>query len=272
MRPDQRPILRFLCHGDWPLGAVTTDWTANSRPAIPAVEVAIETAWQAARDRLGPKLFDGPMCRLESWTADPQQLHLRLSPSSYKPFLGTNMSHPELAAVHGEAALANPVGVSPVLLTCDGSLLLGRRNQSVAYYPGRVHPFAGCLEPKDVNATAGTAPLGVFAAVYRELHEELDLAPIDLLELRCLGMAMDQRLLQAELIFFAPAKLTRAEIESRLDPEEHHAVFAVAANGRAVEAALAGGEAFTPVAIATLLLWGRRALGTEWFSRFASSF
>ena len=50
---------------------------------------------------------------------------------------------------HGSAdCLANPVGVSPALLSADNFLIMGRRNASVAYYPNRIHPFAGALEPR----------------------------------------------------------------------------------------------------------------------------
>ena len=86
------------------------------------------------------------MCRLERWTVSPDgsRLRLSLSETSYKPFYGTNMSHPELADRFGADVMANPVGVSPALETADGYLLLGRRNSAVAYYPGRLHPFAGC--------------------------------------------------------------------------------------------------------------------------------
>jgi hypothetical protein len=48
--------------------------------------------------------------------------------------------------------------VSPALLTADGFLMMGRRNASVAYYPNRVHPFAGALDPGDAD---------MFAAVRR---------------------------------------------------------------------------------------------------------
>ena len=43
------------------------------------------------------------------------------------------------------------------LLTRDGWLLYGRRNATVAYYPNRVHPFAGTLEPGDLADVFGAA-------------------------------------------------------------------------------------------------------------------
>src|SRR5687767_2626134 len=160
-----RAVLTFHSLGDWPPGAVAARWAEKSRPIIPEVEALIDAAWAEAQRRAGVRLVDGPMCRLEAWSASPARLELVVAGGSYKPFLGTHLSHPEPADRFGPHALANPVGVSPALETSDGYLMLGRRNASVAYYPSRIHPFAGALDPRDRS--------DVFAAVRRELAEEL---------------------------------------------------------------------------------------------------
>ena len=258
-------MLRFHAPGDWPPGSVTATRVTDGRRRVAAVEAAIDAAWAAASARPGVRLFDGPMCRLESWHATPDCLTLALSPTSYKPFLGTNMVNPHLADQHGRDVMANPVGVSPALLTADGYLMLGRRNASVAYYPGRVHPFAGSLEPTDPD---------VFAAVRRELAEELSLTDADLSDLRCTGVAEDVALRQPELIFAAATRATRQQVEVRLDPAEHAGTWAVAATPAAVAAAVVaqGGASLTPVAVAALLLWGRLRFGDDWFHRTADRF
>ena len=228
----------------------------EGRRRVPAVEVAVEAAWAAAA-RPGVRLFDGPMCRLDRWVATPAELRLSLSPTSYKPFVGTNMANPSLADAYGPEVMANPVGVSPALLTADGHLMLGRRNQSVAYYPGRVHPFAGSLEPTDAD---------VFAAVRRELAEELSLGDADLCDLRCTGVAEDVALRQPELLFAAATVLSRTAVEARLDPAEHGGTWSVPADPDAVAAAVsADRDLLTPVAAAALLLWGRLRFGEAWF-------
>src|SRR3954454_4268895 len=100
-------MLRFHLTGDWREGAVHSPWTASRRRTRPDLERAIDPAWLAAKQRLGDRLFDGPMCRLESWDASPGALNLTLSPTSYRIFLGTNLARPhELEA----DLLANPVG------------------------------------------------------------------------------------------------------------------------------------------------------------------
>jgi hypothetical protein len=246
---------RFTIHagGGWPEGAVTTAWVLTGRRIVPEVERRIDEAWSAASERLGPrKLFDGPMCRLEAWEASPRQLRLSLSPTSYKPFFGTNLSDATLADRYGADVLANPVGLSTALQSADGWLLLGRRNDSVAYYPNRVHPFAGALEPAAVDG----ADLNVFDEIRRELREELGLSKEDIASIRCIGMVEDLSLRQPELVFHAVSTRTRSQIEATLERDEHHASYAIRATRAAAEAAMDDGM-LTPVAVGSLSLWLR---------------
>lgn len=247
-----------MAAGDWPASAVSQAWVPSTRRVVPQVEAAIEQAWSAALARPGVHLFDGPMCRMESWQATDTRLGLTVSKSNYKTFLGTNMVHPEFAETIGADVMANSVGISPALLSGDGQLLLGQRTNSVAYYPGRIHPFAGSLEPTDSD---------VFAAVARELKEELTLQTSDIAEIRCTGIAEDPNLRQPELIFSVRSPRTRAEIQDRLDPLEHRSIHAVPATAEAVEQSLREERGLTPVAVATLLLWGRLAFGQPWFDK-----
>ena len=252
-------MLKFLRTGDWGPGDVTVEWVPCGRRIVPEVEALIGAAWAQAMSRPGTHLFDGPTCRLERWAVsdDGARLHLALSHSSYKPFLGTNMAHPELADRFGPEVMANPVGVSPALETADGQLLLGRRNASVAYYPNRIHPFAGGLEPGDGG--------DLFCAVRRELREELSLDETDVADVRCTGLAVDAALRQTEFLFRATTPLRAEQIIARLDRREHRGVYPVPATKPGVEAAVAD-PLLTPVAVAALLLWGRRAFGADWFA------
>jgi hypothetical protein len=255
-------MLTVLKSGDWGPGDVDVLWVAASRRIVPEVEALIERAWQAALARPGVHLFDGPMCRLERWAVSPDgtRLRLALSTTSYKPFFGTNMSHPELAERYGPEVMANPVGVSPAVESADSFLLLGRRNAAVAYYPNRVHPFAGALEPADGG--------DLFAAVRRELREELSLGEADVAEVRCTGIVLEKALRQNEFIFRARTSLSREQVESRLDRREHRAAYVVPATPHGVESALRD-PLLTPVAVATLLLWARPHFGEAWFAKHA---
>ena len=236
--------------GTWSEGQVTAQWVASTRRAVAEVELQIDATWIEASRRLGSNLFDGPMCRLESCVAGTDRLHLRISPTSYKPFYGTNLARAaELYARYGEDVLANPIGLSAVTQSTDGWLLLGRRNGSVAYYPNRIHPFAGSLEP-----SAGDRDVNVFDEMRRELREELQLSAGDLVSLRCIGIAEDISLRQPELIFHSVSSRARREIEPMLVPQEHISLHAVNAHRGEVAAAMRDPN-LTPIAAAALSLW-----------------
>ena len=269
--PSPLPILRLRHAGDWTPDQVATAWAPSSLDVPPAARQVVGDAWERATLEPNRKLFDGPMCRLESWDFGGGRVRLTMSRTSYKHFWGTNLMHPELADRFSPAVLANPIGVSPALETADGFLLLGRRNREVAYYPSRVHPFAGALEPGDVEAgaaAAGSPGPDLFAAIRRELAEELHFTDADVELVRLTGLAEDVRLRQPELIFRVRSRLGRERIESQLDAAEHLSAVAVPAEADEVRRAI-GRPELTPVAVAALLLWGRIAFGQDWFAAAA---
>lgn len=237
-------MFTLLAIGPWLPSQVLLEYFPSTRPHIPEVEAAISAAWTEGLART-PKLFDGPMCRLESFSAAPASLTLRLSPTSYKVFYGTNLYRPHLRATHGSEAFANPVGLSAALVTSDDYLLFGRRTANVAYYPNRTHPFAGSLEPTDATP---------FAGIHRELAEELSLTPAELHSPRLLGIVSDDTLQQPELIIQIHTHKTLADLSSSLDPAEHHQLYSIPTTPDAIASA-SHDPAFTPVALATLQLF-----------------
>lgn len=264
-------ILRIHHAGEWAAHQVSTTWAPSAYIAPPGVQSLIDNAWNTAISVPGRNLFDGPMCRLESWDVSAERVAISLSRTSYKTFWGTNISHPELGEAHGVIALANPVGVSPALESADGWLLLGQRNTRVAYYPSRVHPFSGCLEPGDATLLSpdpGSASPSLFHAVMRELNEELGLLPNEVPEVRLTGIAEDLTLRQPELIFRAKSRLNLAEIQARLDLAEHDSIVSIRGTPSKVSQAVRN-PILTPVAASTLLLWGRLAFGQRWYADIA---
>jgi len=241
-------MVKILAQGNWNPRQVRVTWRHDSRLRHDAVDQLIEQTWAAAIARRGIKLFDGKMCRLESWAASAASLDLVLSPTTYNVFFGTNLTHPELADTYGSNVLANPVGLSAALVTADGFLMLGRRNAAVAYYPSRIHPFAGCLEPKDGD--------DLFAAIGRELAEELGFSRDDVAEMRCIGIVEDQKIRQPEVVFSVRSHRTRAEIEQRVDSGEHHGSWAVPLTDAELERGMDNPQ-LTPVAVGVLGLMAR---------------
>jgi hypothetical protein len=254
------PLMLKLHHtGDWAAGQVRVTWAPSTHAMPPEVQELIERTWNEISTRPGMIFFDGPMCRLEGARSTPAELDLTFSKTSYKPFFGTNLQHPELADRYGEKVLANPVGVSPALLTADKWLVFGHRNANVAYYPNRIHPFAGALEPRE--------QVDIFQEVRRELKEELEFGEEDIKSIHCTGLVEDARLRQPELIFRVESTRTRDEIRSRMDLTEHHEIWSIPATRAAVEGAMGDRMLLTPIALASMLLWGRLAFGEAWFEQ-----
>jgi len=250
-------LLRIKALGPWEVAQIKCA-RGESSFAPPAIVLAeIEQVWTMMGQKPGVHLFDGRMCRLESFSVERGQLRMLFSETSYKSFAGTNMHNPQFGSQYGEGAMANPLGISVALISADGFLVMGRRNERVAYYPGRIHPFAGALEPED--------GLDVFGAVRRELAEELRLSGEELGQMKCLGMAEDRSLAQPELICYVQARRRLDELRQGVDEVEHDAVVPVETRGDAFERELASAKLYTPIALATILLCGRERFGNEWF-------
>jgi hypothetical protein len=238
-------MFKIHTKGDWKRGTISVQVVPSTRRIVPEVEAAIDEAWREGQERLGARLFDGPMCRIEGWSAT-DSLSLQLSLTSYRIFYGTNLN-PKVSDRFRSDVCANPVGISSGLQTQDDWLLFGKRNSTVAYYPDRVHPFAGALEEKDLS--------DVFGSVERELHEELRLSPADIVSICCIGIAEDQTIRHPELIFRTRVKLTRGQIEAQIHHDEHGGSVAIHVDPDAIEEALLHPGEFTPIAIATLQLF-----------------
>jgi len=192
---------------------VALRWVENSRRVEPEVELAIERAWQRLSSRPGVNLFDGAIARCESITLESNHLTICLSKSSYKIAVGTNFAHPEFVEQFGREVMANMFGVSAGVISCDGFLILGRRNASLAHYPNRVHPFAGSLEVRE--------QVNLFDDVRRELREEIGFDGTDIESITMLGIVEDDLLKHPEAIFLVRSTRSKEKIVARIDSEEH---------------------------------------------------
>lgn len=245
--------------GSWISSRVTSRAVACTQAIPPELVARMEALWAdalAARAaRGGGLLFDGPMARLERFAATADRFEFDFSHTSYKSFFALHQSHPEwldaLPASVARAARADPLGVSAALCSADGLLLVGRRSPKVAYHPGRVHPFAGSLDPADAG--------DLFGALRRELAEELNLRPGEITGERLLGLIEDPALRHPEAVLACRTTLTAAEVRARLDATEHDAMIPLRSDVETLRRTLADPE-LTPVCAAALLLWARAHL------------
>ncbi|MEA2530311.1 MAG: hypothetical protein QOG89_1955 [Thermomicrobiales bacterium] len=231
--------------------------------ASPEIARLITESWSSAKSEAaagGRDLFPGAMTRLINWSVEDRTLTLDLGVTDYREFVGTNLRHPELAVSHGREALANPLGVSVAVTTADGKLLVQRRSEQVFEYPGFFHVCGGNVEPADV---ADAAASGVFATVRRELDEELGIAPVEIVDLICLGLAEDRGTLKPDLLFEAQVSLTADAFATSTNAE--YSALAFVEGEEALAAFLVEHVGVTsPAGLACLLAVGRHRYGEAW--------
>jgi 8-oxo-dGTP pyrophosphatase MutT (NUDIX family) len=247
-------MLKIHLTGRWTRGQVLLRESESTYHETAESLASIESEWQKVKARLGDKIFDGAMCRMERWQVTPAGvLEIELSQTSYRIFVGTNMAHPEWIETIGRHVMANTVGVSTTLITADNHIMLGRRSDNVAYYPRRLHPFSGSLEPRD--------KLDLFDEALRELHEELGLVANEIAEIACIGIIEDMQLRHPETVLYARTEKTRLEIEQSLRGNEHTDAWSCPATRTAVQKASTDRSEFTPVAQGSLELLSRHLPG-----------
>lgn len=249
---------------------VVSEWRDEPRSTTPAVEAVIARIWeaeQAVAELGGRRLFNGKLIRLIESRADANTLTLVLGPTDYRDFLGTNLYHLRDLAASSPPALADALGVSAVVVTRDGFLVLGRRSDRVHFHSGYLHPFGGMVEEADRRGAA----FDVFGAILRELGEELGVRADEIAEIHLLGLVRDRAIRQPELCFETTVALTREELFVRfraLDSNEEHAGLEfVRDEPEAILPFLLKAEPVTPIAAAALLLHGRGRWGEEWYDR-----
>lgn len=249
---------------------VTCTWHDTPRSTTAANEADLAAVWeaeQAVARQEGRTLYNGALARLIRAHVEPGGLRLDLGPTCYRDFLGTNLNHAGRTRAVDASALADPVGVSAIVVTSDGFLTLGRRSHRVAYHGGLLHPFGGMLEQAD--RIGGT--FDVFAAVLREIREETGLRAAELADPVLVALVRDRAIHQPELLFDVEVQVAREQLAARfaalpLD-QEHTAVEFVADDPDAALAFLSSAEVVTPVGQAAILLHGFRSWGTAWYEQ-----
>ena len=255
--------------GSWTPGRIRVQESPIRRSSDPQTDALIEDTWlreSASARRAGRLLYDGRLCRLVEHRREGDVLLLRLGPTSFKEFLGTNLTHAYLRHTVGPEALSNALGVSAAVCTSDGFVLLGRRSQKVAAFAGRVHAIGGMVEA----APPGRPAAHPSDAIARELEEELGICSGEVQCNVCLGIIRDRHILQPEMVFdirvsagadrlrrFTPT--AQHQEHSELVPlRDHPTAFAEFIERSCPE--------LTPVAVGTLLLHGLGLWGAGWFA------
>jgi hypothetical protein len=180
-------------------GSYTFETVAINHRQVSGVEITstqneeIDRIWQFRLSN-NPSLFDGLQVRLDSWRVDNHRLVLETSLTSYREFLGTNLSHPDWP----ESSLANPIGVSGLVITSDSFVVLGTRSADVAEYCGYVDTVGGNLSPSQHVTNKVIDPFKAFST---EVEEELSIDSWQINPPILKGLWRNAETLRPELVF-----------------------------------------------------------------------
>jgi 8-oxo-dGTP pyrophosphatase MutT (NUDIX family) len=245
------------------------------RESTPKIDAAIAATWDKqlrAAQAAWRVLFNGDMLRYiahdQTATPDGDALALRVGPTNYRDFVGTNLFNRHRVDEFGWHRFSNPIGTTATILTTDGFICYGRRSRRVSYHANHVHTFGGALEACDAGPNGR---VDAFASVLRELHEELALERSDIREIVCAGLIRDREIHQPEMLFEARVALTADELTARWQTaesrDEHEAIVRLRDDPDAIAPFLATCGPIAPVAVGALMLYGRNCWGAEWYKQ-----
>ena len=259
----------LLAWGHFGPGQLLVRWFEDVRPTTATLEALIAREWElrtAEAKQSDQILFNGSLARYLRHANRNDCLTLDVGPTDYRAFVGTNLYNNHRLPEFGWDRFANPVGTTGLLISSDGMLVLGRRNQRVAFHGGYLHTIGGSLEAID---RAGEGAMDGFAGVRRELEEEVGVTESDLLGIECVGLARDTQIHQPELLFEARVGVAAAALADRLDADdphqEHTRLEFCPDRPDAIIEFLNRSKPVAPVATASLLLHGRLAWGESWY-------
>ena len=250
------PPYEMLFRGHVAPDAIGVEYVPGGPPRSAELADAVAREWserveRAARE--GIRLTNGALLRLARYGAGDGRLRLVLGDTTYADFLATN-GEPERRVRMPWEELANPLGTSALVLTRDGSCLLGLRGGGVLLHRGHVHTIGGMFEAADLVEGRVDAP----GSILREVREELAVGGADVLEVVCRGIMRDLENLQPELMFEVRVALTADEVEARWSGaesrDEHEGLVRIGDEPSAIREYLGSGVPMAPQAAAALEL------------------
>lgn len=222
--------------GPFRLDQVHAVWTAVERRTTPAIEAVVTEAWDArlaeAKAR-GGMLWSAPMARLIDWAVEAGELTVRLGPTTYRDFVSTNVANPWIAERYGLTHLSDGCGVSALIRTADGQLVLQRRSEAVFEFPGLIAACGGALEPLTPSDPSTALPV----QARREVREELGIPDESLGAITLLGIGRTTDRHKPELVYLADTTKTWPDLRDR-HHEEHASLVALEDTAEDVAATL----------------------------------
>lgn len=242
--------------------SVQVHWNPGRRQLPEGLSARIAANWQREIANRNRFLYNGVLCRLNSFEHDADTLTLSLGQTDYCELLHSNRYCQEIITEYGPEMLSAALGISAIVVTADDRLVLMHRSQVVSEYPGALDVFGGHIEMADSDPRFFPDP---FVAIAQELHEELSLNPEDLQSRICLGLVRASKTWKPEMAFYTPITLTERELlmraEQARDKMEYTDILFRNNNPRNLIESLDAGNSgqFTPSAVGCLWLYAEYA-------------
>ena len=265
-------IARFTvdAFGRFGPGQVCVRWEANPRPTTEELEAAIASAWESAAADCaarGAMLYNGPLVRWRGHSIRNGMLHIDAGPTNFREFVGTNLYSRARIDEIGRERFANPIGTTGTVITADGWLVYGRRSHRVAWHAGYLHTFGGALEAADLRPDGS---VDAFAAVHRELAEELRVEAEEIECTSCVGLIHDHEIWQPELLFEIRLRVDCGALLGRLDVDdphqEHVSLEPVRDEPDALVPFIRRAAPVAPIGVGAICLYGRHRWGEAWYA------
>ncbi len=217
----------------------------------------IESEWNETRKKY-PGMFDGPLYDLRNLHAKDDELHMVLSDTSYKTYVGTR--NEKFRTIFSAESAVNPLSVGTIVITSDEKCIIGVRGGHVDSYHGQYGTIAGYMEAGTDMTENLPDP---FITMTRELEEESGVEPASIKQMVCLGLTGTYQTLMAyktaiemtsqEFLAHTPTEFEFTEFKIlNLDRNSIHE-FIRSENAR-----------IAPYCLANLMLLGINEFGMDW--------
>ncbi len=173
----------------------------------------VQSYWQKLTARADLHLFNGELFRLKDFTANHSCLSLHLERTCYRDQIYSNAHAEELLQNFGERAMARGLGVSALVITADGYLLIIRRGEHLGEEPGKLDIVGGHAHP-DRHFTHGQPDF--FGAIFEELETELNLPAAEVIMNACCGLVENLNTRKPDLVFLTRTRLAKRDIAERI--------------------------------------------------------
>ena len=173
--------VEVLWQGMLPCSALGVKWKPDKAEKPSKLIRAERNFWNSLLQANPEKrLFNGALAALEEFFFDAGRLLLTLSATDYRAYL-----YAQNHRNSGENFAAQTLGISAVVRTNDGSVVLMKRSARVGEYPNRLDVFGGHIDPHVHRKNGKPDPC---TAIGAELQEELGVTPGEIEGMKILGL------------------------------------------------------------------------------------